>query len=218
MVSGQQAHRLRQRGMAGPGALGRPGGAQEGTRVLEDDRARLDARADLALRSLPRRPSAAPVLDLHRRRRTDRDHAHVGLLAVAAAISTPRTSTSRPMASRSRSRPTWTAAASTATSTSFCCPPAAANRRATSRPATRPATATALQPRRPPPGVRAAAHAEVLRRPRAPDDLRPQGRHHDRTHRRTGTGRSTAWSGNAIHAACWAPSTTPARGACTASG
>ena len=81
--AGQQAHRLRQPGMAGPGALGRPGGAQEGTRVIEDDRAHLDARTDLALRSLPRRPAAASVLDFHRRRRADRDHAHVGILALA---------------------------------------------------------------------------------------------------------------------------------------
>ncbi len=83
MVSGQQAHRLRERSVAGPGSLGRPGGAQEGTRVIEDECTRLDARADLAFRSLPRRPSAAPVLHFHRRRRAHRDHAHVGLLADA---------------------------------------------------------------------------------------------------------------------------------------
>ena len=33
VVSGQQAARLRERSVAGPGALGRPGGAQEGARV-----------------------------------------------------------------------------------------------------------------------------------------------------------------------------------------
>ena len=48
MVSRQQAHRIRERNLAGSRALGRPGRAQEGTRIVEDDRARVDARADLA--------------------------------------------------------------------------------------------------------------------------------------------------------------------------
>ena len=39
------------------------------TRVAQDDRARVDPRAHFLLRSLPRRSTAAPVFDLHRRRR-----------------------------------------------------------------------------------------------------------------------------------------------------
>ncbi len=194
--------------------------AQEGTRVVEDDRARLDARADLALRSLPRRPAAASVLDLHRWRRAHRDHAHVGITGCRSGDLDA--SDLRHLARRSggglcrqrrsqRHRPQLRhhSAAHLRLQTG-----AQHHRRRT-----RPTTAQPrLQSRRPQPRVRAASHEEVLRRSRTPDDLRPQGRHHHRDSPRTGTGRWTGWSGSRIHAACWAPSTTPARAASTVSG
>ena len=101
VVSGQHAARVRERGVAGPRALGRPGGAQEGARRLEDDGARLDEGADLLLRPLPRRSRAAPVLDRARRRRADGDHAHVGLSPLEAGI---RRTSLRHLARRPRSR------------------------------------------------------------------------------------------------------------------
>ena len=145
-------------------------------------------RADRLLRSLPRRSPAAPVFDFHRRRRADRDHAPVGLLAVAGTSSTPLPTTSRRTASRWPSPPTSIAAASTPNydvillPTCGCKPPrdiTAANKADDD--------VAALQPGRPPPRVRAAAHPALLRRSRAADALRPQCRHHRRAHRELGS-------------------------------
>ena len=163
-------------------------GARKKERADSKMTARVWTRAPISyFDHYPRRSPAAPVFHRARRRRADGHHAHVRLPSVEAGI---RRVFLRHFARRPGSRVRGgrgSPAASTAITTSSCSLPAAANRRATSPTANK---ADDSSPRYSPDGRRLAFTqqriAEVLRRPRAADDLRSRRGHHRGRHRELG--------------------------------
>ena len=169
--------------------LGGDGAAHEGARRAEDDARRCGTRrrsatgttsSTIARRTCTRSASTAAS---RRRSRSAR----------ASRWTSPSPTRSSydiaPDGARDRvRRPTPTAAASIRTSTSSCCRSTAAPRRATSRrdnPARR--HRAEVQPRRPAARVSAPDDQGLLRRPRAPDAVRPARRQDPQPDRRLGS-------------------------------
>ena len=182
MVSRQQAHRLRQRGMAGPRALGRPGGAQE-----ERESSKMTARV------WTRAPSPTSIT-------SSTIASPISSRSPSTAARPPPSRGFRASGSRGRGRRVFVR----------CFPGRARGRvlrerrsqrhrkelRHHSAAHLRLQTAeehfgeqqggrriAALQPGRQTPRLYTAAHPQVLRRPRTADDLRPRRRNHPGRHR-----------------------------------